>query len=687
MSFLFPGFLVALFAILIPVLIHLFSFRRYKTVYFSNVDYLIQIKNEAEKKSRLKHLLILTARILAIAGLVFAFAQPYLPTRDPAPAHPDPVVAVYIDNSFSMNAMSPKGQLLEVARNKALEIAQAYPPGTRFRVITNDLLARHQHLFNKEQFIQQVSEIKTSTRTLPLSLVHNRMAEGSGPREVSAHTLLYSLSDFQSSVCDFGNFRGDSNLVNYLMPLTGGLTGNLAIDTCWMELPAHKINDEEIVKVRISNYSDQPYQNIPLRFYLDDTLKALASFSIDAGGIQTVELKYMNLKKGHHTGHAEISDYPFIHDNTYYLNYKVQDQLSVLAVSGKNPPAGSGLPYLRALFNGDEYLHFEESLVENLQISRLANFNTILLLNLREIGTGLVNELKKATANGATVLFFPEPEGNTESYNFFLGEMKSNRIVRADTATRPLAGIEWDHPLFEQTFKNKTETPDFPAIEGSIRFTEDTRIPETRLLWFRDNGKAVSIQASHRGNLVVFGFPLSPLNDRFARDILFVPLVYSLVINCLEQQTLAYTIGQETVASLGRQSLRSGSSLTVRFGEPAREFVPEVRISDDNLVRIFLSGLFDEAGHYRVMAGDSLAGIISMNYNRRESDLQYLTPRELAAAIENNSLRNCQVLENPDSNFSELLSDIRTGRKLWKYFLGLALLFLLAEALLVRFWK
>jgi Na+/H+ antiporter NhaD/arsenite permease-like protein len=127
MKFLFPTFLFALFTIAIPIIIHLFSFRQYKTVYFSNVSFLKDIKKESKNKSRLKQLLILIARILTIIFLVFAFAQPYLPAATDAKKQPNQLIGIYIDNSFSMNALSENGQLLEIARNKRIEICSRLP--------------------------------------------------------------------------------------------------------------------------------------------------------------------------------------------------------------------------------------------------------------------------------------------------------------------------------------------------------------------------------------------------------------------------------------------------------------------------------------------------------------------------------------------------------------------------------
>ena len=55
------------------------------------------------------------------------------------------IVSVYIDNSFSMDAESKYGKLVEVAKNKALDIVNAYKPNTKFLLITNDFEIKHQN--------------------------------------------------------------------------------------------------------------------------------------------------------------------------------------------------------------------------------------------------------------------------------------------------------------------------------------------------------------------------------------------------------------------------------------------------------------------------------------------------------------------------------------------------------------
>jgi len=174
MNFIYPGFLFALSAIAIPVIIHLFNFRRFKKVLFTNVRFLQEIKQDTRSRTNLKHLLILIARILAVTCLVLAFAQPYLPSRNKAALKERNKVSIYIDNSFSMDAVGKNGSLIEEAKKKAHEIIRHYQPTDQFQLLTNDFEARHQRLVNRDEMMNLVDEVQVGSSVRKLSEVVSR---------------------------------------------------------------------------------------------------------------------------------------------------------------------------------------------------------------------------------------------------------------------------------------------------------------------------------------------------------------------------------------------------------------------------------------------------------------------------------------------------------------------------------
>ena len=124
-----PKLLYALFAIAIPILIHLFNFRKHKTVYFSSIRFLKEIKEETQKKSELRNILILISRVLAITFLILAFAKPYIPAKN---KHKNNTIVLYIDNSQSMDIDFGDGNLLNSAKEKAIQIIKSYTPENNF---------------------------------------------------------------------------------------------------------------------------------------------------------------------------------------------------------------------------------------------------------------------------------------------------------------------------------------------------------------------------------------------------------------------------------------------------------------------------------------------------------------------------------------------------------------------------
>jgi len=238
MQFLHPGFLFALFAISIPIIVHLFNFRRYKTVYFSNVRFLREVQEETSSRSKLKHWLVLASRILALSFLVFAFAQPYIPSKRNHVAAGRKFVSIYIDNSFSMNAVSGGRSLFDKAKLAAKEMAGSYSADDEFQLLTNDFQGRHQRLVGKEEFMGMVDELEISPAVRNLSEITRRQKDALS-RENSSSQVIYLLSDFQKNM---GALNIDSSVSYNLIPLAADAQENIYIDTCWFNEPVQLLS-------------------------------------------------------------------------------------------------------------------------------------------------------------------------------------------------------------------------------------------------------------------------------------------------------------------------------------------------------------------------------------------------------------------------------------------------------------
>ena len=681
MSFLYPTFLYALAAVAIPIIIHLFNFRRHKTVLFSSVRYLRNIKKETKAKSQLKHFLILLARILTVVTLVLAFARPYLPVAGEVEEPAEQVVAIYVDNSFSMDAQNKYGQLLEVAKSKVSQIADAFRPDSRFLFLNNDFDGKHNQFVNREQMMDFVAWMSQSPSVRKTSEVLTRLNDFASRNQAAKGELqrVFMLSDFQKSSTDINQLESVSDLDVVMVPLSTQATNNMFIDTCWFEMPGRKYNHSEELFARVVNNSDEVYTNIPIKLFIDDSLKFLGSFTVKAQSEEVVKLSYTNSKKGVVNGRVEISDYPVTYDNTFYFNYRVASQIRVLSVSEQ-----AINPYINALFADDDYFHVSHAVDNRVNFSDFSNNHLIIISELRQLSSGLVQELDKYLANGGAVLFFPALDGSIPSYNQMFSHFATSTISVLDTHRTRVNHIDYEHPVFDEAFKKADPDIDLPDVFTHFVFESQTRANDETILETIDGHPFLRKVGYGKGSLYVSAVPLDDESSDFASHPVFVPAVYNMAFNAQGNTSLYYTLGRLDKVKLNLRGVDGNQMVHVVSQDGSFDFIPDRKSVDS---QTNLEGEINEAGNYLVKVAETPIEGLAINYNRQESNLSCYSNNELKELIEEHALTSFSVLEGQQKEITESIEEFNQGKQLWRWFLMFALLFILAEVALIRLMK
>ncbi len=110
MTFLQGSLLYGLFALSIPVIIHLLNRRRFRTVKWAAMQFVLKATRESRGKKRLKQIIILTCRSLAIAALIFAISRPMLGGFLGWGSGKIDTVVLILDRSPSMERRETDGQ-------------------------------------------------------------------------------------------------------------------------------------------------------------------------------------------------------------------------------------------------------------------------------------------------------------------------------------------------------------------------------------------------------------------------------------------------------------------------------------------------------------------------------------------------------------------------------------------------
>ncbi len=123
LGFLNPLLLWGVLAAAVPLLVHLFFRRRPRPTPFPALDFLFQARRENERRLRLKKILLFLARTLLLAAAALALARPELlrPQEAAAAARGPAATAIVLDASASMGYRLGGRTLFERARQDALQ--------------------------------------------------------------------------------------------------------------------------------------------------------------------------------------------------------------------------------------------------------------------------------------------------------------------------------------------------------------------------------------------------------------------------------------------------------------------------------------------------------------------------------------------------------------------------------------
>lgn len=681
MKFINPEILWGLFALVIPILVHLFNFRKFKKVYFSNVDFLKEIKQETKSKSRLKHLLILLARLLAIAALVFAFAQPYLSTDNQEVKIGNKAISLYIDNSFSMEGQDENGRLLDLAKNKAMEVVDFQKSTDKFQLLTNDFEGRHQRLVTKEEIIDLIEEVKTSPNSKTIDEVLSRQKDlllNSEPPQKES----FLFTDLQKSTFNIDKLENDTNINVRIIPTKSVSTGNKYIDSIWFSTPVRQLNQKEDLNIRVINNAQEKAINVPAKLFINGMQKAIAAYNIEAESTIDSTLTFTNISPGVKSAVIEMIDFPVVFDDKLYFSYEVAEQINVIEIQGNG---ASSKPF-KTIFQGDEYYNFKSVSEGLIDFSDLPNFNLIILNQLKRIPTGLANEIEKFTGNGGSVLIFPASEIDLGEYNSLLAKLESNSLRPKITGQTKVTYINTQNPLYKGVFEKIPNNIGLPKINAHYPINKITKNSSTNLLSLTNGNAFLSKNKYKEGSVYLSAISLKSTESNYVQHAIFVATLLRIAEFSQSTSVPYYKIGEDNVVVLKRIPISEKSQLIVKKQEKngsGIEFIPGYR-HQGGQTELYVQDQIKEAGNYEVLLDGNIISGFSFNYPREESNLDSYSIDEVQAIITQNNLTTFGIISGDTSELKNQIEELDEGKKLWLWLIIAALAFLILEVLLMK---
>lgn len=664
MSFLQPTFLWALGLLAIPVIIHLFNFRRYQKVVFSNVDMLKEIQTESRKTRQVKKWLVLATRMLALIALVFAFAQPYLPQENAKDGRQ--LVSVYLDNSESMRAEGEDGQLFENGKNTARQILQNLPKDAEVQVLDNALSPFSNRLYSPDKAIKLIDDLEVDYRPNDLAKVIQKI-NNKYVSEGFASQYSFVISDFQQN--STSEVLLDSGLVLNLFPMKPEALQNLSVDSVWLEEPVSRPNTPVKLKVKVVNNGAESVESSTVVLKVNGVQQGVESFGVAAKSEQILDLGFTSTQKGWITGEISLSDVPVVFDNVYHLALNIKPSINVLQIGAQSREVAK-------IFGKDLVFSLTNTAAGSIDYAGLSKYDFIILNALPEVSSGLAEQLKIFANKGGVVAVLPSATGvNYSSLSTTLGAATYGSVSTKDLSITPK---DLKHPFIKDVYKKVPDNVLLPKVKKLYQLKGSGS--SQRILSLKDGADVLTRTRVGAGSVFQFGVPLGSDFSNLADHELFVLVMLKMAFSKSNKQKLAYPLFMQESISLDEGV--NGAILSLAKGE--RQILVESGTAARD-VRFWLNNEIDEAGVYSLQneTKQELAKV-ALNYSRAESKQRFATETQLREQL---SGATVNMINGSTAAIKSATDRLKSGTPLWKVFIGLCLLFLLIEILLLRYLK
>lgn len=682
--FLNPAVLIALSAGFIPLLIHLFNRRKYREVKFSTIHFLKEMVRKEMRRLRLRQILLLIIRTLIILLLVLAFARPTMKSKAGfISGRASSEVVVIIDNSLSLNSLELTGNLLERVRQWWFRLEEFFRSRDRISVILGTdpvkILAEREY-YSPDLWKKIAKDIQPTALQGDLKIASWSAIDIFNKSEAASREL-FIISDFQKNGLDPATIKEiRSQMLEsvklFFLPVFHTDDKNISVDSARIVNQLIEKNISLQIDAVLHNQNQKEYLNSMLSLILDGNRVAQNNISLPASESKVVRFHSDVSQNGHISGYVECESDALLEDNRFYFNFYIPENVKLLHLVPQRQ-FESYLPTILKPALDKKIFSYDRISLAEWPAQNFSQYQAIILEGLETIPPELANRLLQYSRKGNGLFLIPGSNLTIGQVNDVLKQLGIGQIIGREGAAADLRNfvsvgrINWDHPLFEGLFQ---ERKDLKPINFSAYYKIKPASTSESVIRLQNNDALLLESKREQGPVFFLASPLQPDWTNLLIRGFVVPLVYRI---------LYYSV---TKNSAPRIHLQVGESFSQVFRNlnPPYEFSlyrpggMEEKISPsfrgpDVILQIDKN---DEPGNYRILQGEQLIAVYSVNHPASESLQEYYREDELQDAFPSSSW-----ISNPE-NLAPEIEKSRFGKELWTYLLGLAIVFIFVEMFL-----
>lgn len=506
-SFLSPLFLVGAIAAAIPILLHLFHRKTEVVIDFPAVRLLTRAPVQQHRRRRLRELILLALRVVALVLLALSFARPYF--AGSAAPESAPLTVIALDTSMSMTA---PGQF-DRAREAANRAVSAAPSSHALALISfNDAASVVvQPTTDRAAVGAAIAQLAPGDNGTRFRTALARATELIGARE----GRVVVVSDLQQVGWESNDDGGLPDGVEVEVVSVAPPTGNLAITSA-------ERRDRRVI-ASVQNYGNSEVK-APVRVLVEGKEIATAEVTVAALGAADVELAG-SLPP---SGDAEVRvDDPsgFQPDNVRIVRLDASPAVPIAVVVADPTGAVGGLYIERALSVANNGREFDVDVRDGRDVARwtadeLSKVAAVFVLGTRTLDRAGRELIRNYLAEGGQVLLSMGPDVDPGTLGDVIGASLSFERDPVKSGGATMIAMDGRHPIF-RPFLNPS------GALGDVQVEQHRRLNDQAgrmvLARFTGGDAALTEQTVGQGRLLVFTSDLDNQWSRFPLNPAFVP--------------------------------------------------------------------------------------------------------------------------------------------------------------------
>lgn len=697
MSFLNPFFLFALLTVGVPLLIYLLNVRKPKKVRFSTLAFFDSLKSTALKRIRIKRWLLLAIRCLAILALVLAASRPFLPPEYGWSSNNQPkAIGILIDNSPTMNRVDRNGPYIEQAKNAVRDILSIASDDDRILMDITNGNSLNVPLISKRAALNRLEDVGTVNAgnylVSRLQSVAERLMEADQPNKI-----LYLITDGQET--QFSEFNENDSVIEdinvQVLTVGNGDVLNLGYENVEIEYGGMSQSGNVQLRANVLNEGNQPATNQFINLYQSGELITQQAFDLEAGANREFLFELPVGDQDSLRVELLLEGDELSFDNRYYAAIELPDEKNIL-VFNQQPDAADFQSYLLPMLEiaSDESgrMNIQFANINNFQVSELTQYDAVILDGIRQIPDYLSEPLIDHVQTGAGLLFMPAANGDLSSYNRLLNFSNAGRyanVVGSYGAFEPvdrMAEPTEGHPIMDQMFEKPEDEEirlNVPELFYYYEIEMGNQSSGLSILQTRTGNPLLVENRVGSGKMIYSAIGSDPGWSNFPVKPFFAPLFYRTADYLVQGEDALLQVHE---LGLQFQTELTGNAESIQLIKDGETILPEVQQTFQG-ARITYQATEWEPG-WLTLQSDNETKLFSVNQNAMESRLGSLTEEKLADNM--GTLFSSVSIVKTGTEDTQLESELELasfGREIWYWFVLIAIILLLLELLVSRYYK